>query len=316
MAAGSEINYITRPNKSVERKLIFEALRKILRSAAGQYDYIGFGAFWFVDFILAHRMLGITKMVSIERAHRSKRAEFNKPYRCITVIGGDSTEILPDLQFEKPVIAWLDYQAGIDGPVLEDVGILCERAASDSFIIVSLNAHKKAVTRHDADGKELPLEDTLRSVAGDLVPPALPAGSLTAANYPKLLASMIFDHLEHCCRRSGRPEDFVPVFNFTYADGAPMVTAGGVLASRDMLKTLRDLAIVDEAVPRRPEQISINVPSLTLREKTALDQILPTDKAPGRRDIEKLGFSLSEKEICAYHQYYLQYPVYGEFEAI
>lgn len=67
MASFDSVNYSLRPSKSVQRGLVFEGLRAVsnsvdLRNAV----YIGFGSIWFTDFVMAHKVLNIDDMVSIE----------------------------------------------------------------------------------------------------------------------------------------------------------------------------------------------------------------------------------------------------------
>ena len=58
MPSFDAINYATRPNKNVERKLIFSSLRELDRSFdLSNHKYIGLGSVWFVDFVLAHKSL-------------------------------------------------------------------------------------------------------------------------------------------------------------------------------------------------------------------------------------------------------------------
>ena len=66
-----EIDYSLRPNKSIERKVIFEFFASIReRFSLSDYTYVGFGSMWFVDFVMAHRTLGIKDMVSFEKTKK------------------------------------------------------------------------------------------------------------------------------------------------------------------------------------------------------------------------------------------------------
>ena len=67
MPSYEKINYLLRPNKSVERKMVCEMLAGISSvKDLSAYQYIGFGSTYFADFSLFHRSFGITKMISIE----------------------------------------------------------------------------------------------------------------------------------------------------------------------------------------------------------------------------------------------------------
>ena len=58
--SGRAINYSSRPAKGVERKLICELVDKFPKpNSINKYRYIGFGSFYFADFILFHNQLNI-----------------------------------------------------------------------------------------------------------------------------------------------------------------------------------------------------------------------------------------------------------------
>ena len=96
------VNYSLRPNKNIERKLIFESLRMMDNIFDfSSYRYVGMGSLWFVDFILAHKMLHINNMVSIEMPEYEKRVEFNKPYNCINIEPGDTTTCIANHRLGK-----------------------------------------------------------------------------------------------------------------------------------------------------------------------------------------------------------------------
>src|SRR4051812_32120603 len=106
------INYALRPAKSVERKMMVEAFRRLSEfRLVDTYRYIGFGSTYFADFQLIHKSLNIQAMKSIERDVENRaRFEFNKPFRCIEMEFGESNLVLPTLPWaDIPTIAWLDY---------------------------------------------------------------------------------------------------------------------------------------------------------------------------------------------------------------
>ena len=124
MASGNYVNFVIRPNKTVERKIVFDTLSYLAPVYNfASYRYIGFGALWFVDFVLAHKILSVEDMISIEKdEYVASRANFNKPYACVQVKHGDSEIVLPRLQLEeKQLLVWLDYDKSIDGPVFKDL---------------------------------------------------------------------------------------------------------------------------------------------------------------------------------------------------
>lgn len=105
-----KINYSLRPAKNIERKMLCETLQRLsFIQKLEKYRYIGFGSTYFSDFNLLHRLLGISKMISIEKDKKNKdRFEFNKPFSCIEMKFGSSNEVLPMLKWKEPSIVWVD----------------------------------------------------------------------------------------------------------------------------------------------------------------------------------------------------------------
>lgn len=311
MASFEKINYSIRTNKNVERKLLFEALRKLDQEISlRKYQYIGMGSLWFVDFILAHRYLSIQDMTCIEYESYADRVEFNRPYDCIKVIAGSTSDILPDLELEKKLsLIWLDYDTGVEGPFLEDIEFIASTAKVGTTIFVTLNAHPNRLPKKDPDGKDIEPEESLRMVFGDLVPSNFQRKLLSLSRYPNLLSNMLLSHFQNSVHRSGRGNKFIPILNIFYSDGAPMITIGGIIAD-DLHEDLYIKSGIDKLDwVSGKEQISLSIPPLTLKEKVAFDRLLPRSNLP---TIGELGFPLTEEQIESYNTYYKYYPIFGE----
>ena len=311
------INFSIRPNKAVERKIIFQTLTALASFLPFEkYRYVGFGSLWFVDFILAHKHLSIRDMVSIENdAYLASRAKFNKPYACVDIKHGDSSEILKGPWLEEcPLIVWLDYDASLDGSALPDISELCRRAPAYSVIIVTINAHKNSLPNKDENDKEFANDgERLRYYAPDLIPHSLK--KVQASRYSAFLASLLFQHMRKQVRKAGRQADkIVPIFNVAYRDNAPMITVGAVIADdRCADGIMKILDKMPSGNKTGEDQISIGVPPMTMKEKATLDQLMPCDFVPTENDVEKrCGFLMKKSQIENYHRFYLYYPVYGE----
>ena len=319
MASPDSINYAIRPNKAVERKLVFEVLSVLspVFNLAG-YRYIGLGAPWFVDVVMAHKVLSISDMISIEKNEiLASRARFNKPYACVNVIHGDSESVLRTLDLEdRPSLVWLDYDTGLDGPVLGDLSTLCRRAATGSIIVVSLNAHREQLPTCDENEKEYAtLADRMRAVAGDLIPPDVPQAATQMSGYPPYLASILFDQMHRQLRRAGRTGDILlPLFNIGYRDNAPMITVGGVIADTGHVHRIETVLNENDMGGFLDEKrhLKIGVPPLTFKEKAALDQLMPREHAPTDQEVINIGFRLKTTQIEAYHRFYRYYPMFVE----
>lgn len=314
MGSSEKINYALRPNKNVERKLIFEGLRALKpQFDIANYCYIGLGSLWFIDFILAHKLLSISDMISIEADWDIfTRACYNKPYSCIEVLEGDTGTKLPGcLQKDKQYIVWLDYDSFLSDSVFEDLALLCERLTGGSIVMITLNAHINNLTRNRDEDKKY---EALKRLVGELMPPSVVPQDLTKVGYPSVLCKIVNLQLEHRTRISGREERYHPIFNFSYQDGAPMITVGGMIASEEESSLLRESDLWGLSQCSRERTLVLSVPPLTLKEKTALDQLLPDQHLSNDVVFDMYGISISEEMLLAYQDYYLYYPVYGELQ--
>ena len=319
MASSDYVNYAIRPNKTVERKMVFEVLSALTPIYDfSKYRYVGFGAVWFVDFVLAHKHLFIEDMISIEKdEYIARRAEFNKPYACVKIEAGESDNVLPGLFYDEcPFLIWLDYDTSLDGPVLKDISTLCQRAQTGSLVIATINAHKNSLPNKDPDDREFQNpEERLRHFAGDLIPQALPRGTMQASKYPRFLASLLFLHMQRQVRKAGREDDWiVPLFNIRYKDNAPMITVGAVIDHQGCAEKISEVLEGKGTIPRMNDrkQISIEVPPLTLKEKATLDQLMPCDDTPIEDVVQQFGNRLKPAQIKAYRRFYRYYPTFGE----
>ena len=316
MASYDAVNYVLRPNKNVERKLLFEALRKLEpRFEVPMYRYIGLGSIWFIDFVLAHKLLGVRDMVSIQDTDAgAERARFNRPYGCIDVVEGETTKVLPELELgRKRAIIWLDYDSDLHGPALNDIPVVCGSVPSGSVVLVTLNAHRGQLSMKSPEGEVLSREDALRALVGDLAPPSFGSDYFNTSQFPNSLAQIVIAHLDRATRLTGRPERFRALFNFSYQDNAPMITVGGMIANAEDALRLEDShlpAHFDYVTGR--DQYKIDVPLLTPKEKAEFDQLLPCENVPSAEEIRELGFPLKLAQIASYHRLYRHYPMFAE----
>ena len=133
MANRSSANYISydlRPAKQSERRILLEVLRAASKCSAliGDYRYIGMGANRFYDFLLMHKYLGVSEMISLERDKKMyKRAKYNCPYGFIEVLNKSTSTFIASDPFLKNSIVWFDYDGGLSANVIEDVAEIGRR---------------------------------------------------------------------------------------------------------------------------------------------------------------------------------------------
>lgn len=282
------INYALRPAKSIERKMICQSLNRLcVFGSVESYRYIGFGSTYFSDFILFHKLLGINNMLSIERSEENKdRFEFNKPFKCIQIAYGESNSVLPELPWDLRTILWLDYDGGLDGNVLADIGLFCTSACPGSVIILSLNAHPDSCPPNISPDEvgNYRLERLIKDVGKEKVPAEILAKDLAGWAKAKVLWRIITNQItETLSIRNGMREPgtrikFQQLFHFHYQDGAKMLTVGGILYEEGQSHILAACGLPNFPFVKTAEQpYSIEVPNLTLREIRHLDSQLPVD---------------------------------------
>ena len=312
MASFEVVNYSLRPSKSIQRQLVFEGLRSLI----GELElrdlvYVGLGSIWFVDFVIAHKALGVEKMVSIEKdAIGFARARFNAPYATVDVRNGASSVVLPDLLEEPglaslPWVVWLDYDGGFDEGLGDDVRLLIEKAPSGTSVLVTFNAAERAYGRRPDERV-----DRLRELFEGVFPAEVTKAACKGGRMQGTLADLSLDFMRSVGVAAGRPERFIDSFRLVYRDGPPMVTVGGTLTPPESVGRVRTVTQSDEwrCKPLEP----IVAPHLTMREALALQSKLPRSAPLTRGVVESLGFDLEKDQIEAFQTYYREYPAFAQ----
>lgn len=319
------VDYSIRTNKNIERKLVFERLQVLLRSFDfGAYRYMGLGSMWFIDFVLAHRQLGIKEMWSFEEKNAA-RADFNKPYHCIDVKAQKSSAGIQAMGADdwlKPAIVWFDYDGAFDGDVKDDCERLLDRLLPGSVLIVTVNSDKRVYKPSGPADQTAPAITKLRELLADAVPVTATGGKgdIEAGEFPAVFGTAILSFMTGAVRRAGRvdsgqPVVFVPLFNLQHRDGATMSTLGGMLANAAQLDRLQNLFSLTEAQLLADGALLkevLDIVPITSKEKSALDRLLPCDEAGFSARLAASGVRLDETEARKYLKLYTQFPVFAE----
>lgn len=307
------INYMLRPNKNVERKLILATL-KTLQSQFDipNYRYVGFGSMWFADFVLMHKSLGICDLITIEnQKSREKRVEFNKPFACISVRMEEAATALGDVLDAKPSIVWLDYDGPLKNAATGDIETAVGAMSSGSILLVTVNAMVDQLKNKKVEDDELSPEDYLAYICDDK---ALVAQKdrLTRNDFPPLAAEIIHNRIKSAVLDKKPDCEYVPIWSYRYADDADMITVGGLIANAADRAKFDTSGAAALPVVTGTTLFDIELPILTEKEKRALDKLLPSGPP---LDHTKLEFELRPSEVAAYQRFYLEYPVFNEVAA-
>lgn len=312
----NRVNYLLRPSKQVERKLIMEALQRMVSHGYPifQYRYLGFGSIYYADFILFHKYLNIRDMWCVEHRDIPRRMRLNKPYDFVKLFMKPFSEVIASLNRRRPHLVWLDYDEPLNASMLQDCAGAISAVAPGSIIIVTVTAQLTQVERApnlaEQQNRKEKLAAEYNEAFGHLLDEPITTKSLARNRVPALFAGVLRNQFTEAVRsRRDFQLDFSQLFNYRYADGAIMLTYGGLLDTSARIATLQDKQWVNGPyliTEQTPAEIS--VPHLTIREKQWLDQHL----GRVRRQPDRLAFELDADAATNYAQYYKYYPSYYE----
>lgn len=313
-----KVDYRLRPAKAVERKMIAEALRRLLPlGRLSGYRYVGFGSLYFRDFAVMHRALGMEQMTSVEFAehepHRP-RFEFNRPFRTVDVQFASPTEVVRTLPQEVPWILWLDYESSMNEQCLDDIAAFTMEAPENSVLLVTANVH--------LDPKDkVPLEKVTRDVGEERIPTGIAEKDIQREwGFAALTWRLVTDEIQRVLidRNGARALIgrlvFRQLFNFRYRDTTRMVTVGGLLHRESQAHIVAGCDFDGLDFVRAGEvAYEIKIPRLTLKEVQFLDQQLPD------ADIEALEaraatIGLSREDAVNYAEAYRYFPSFSEID--
>lgn len=287
---------------------MIEAFRRLRFGTVESYQYIGLGSVYFSDFSLVHKALGITKLVSIERAeHDKKRFEANIPFGCIEMLWGETSTQLPNIDLGLRTIAWLDYDGRLSRSVLGDIREVAKRAATGSVLAVTVQSRFDRSSHEDGTDSSV---NTIKEALGEeRVPFDLETKDLrgdgTGALYRKIIVEEISSTL--AARNAGchhaQQMHFRQILNFRYEDGVRMMTVAFVFfdAGQEGIFNLCHFEQLDFF--RGDEGIfDIAIPKLTPKEVRFLDSQMPNV-------IENLDLAaLPQKDAVQYAKIYRYFP--------
>lgn len=310
MASFDSINYSLRPNKQIERGLAFDGVRR-LRMVMDISDqvYVGFGSVWFSDFQMAHKLLGIDDMRSMEKNTIGfARAVFNRPYRTVNVINQPSRVGLPLFAEAaintRPWLVWLDYDSALDAGIIDDIRDVIENAPPNSMLLITFSATPNAY------GKLRARAAFLRGLLGDIVPDELTNEACSPETLESTLADLLMAFMQGVATSVGRAGGFEPAFRMVYRDTATMVTIGGVLPAAGNRSTVR--AEVSRSNWPCLIDMRIEAPHLTIKEVMAMQTKLPARRILTRPQLRRLGFDLEDSQIASFQKFYRFYPTFAQ----
>jgi len=271
MKSPKDLNYEIRPCKFAERRMLLSSFARIIGVFKQQYQYIGFGGLSFTDFKLFHKELHINDMYSIEGRFSEDKLEFNKPYSCISILHGYSTDMLSSIDLAKPSIVWLDYDGVLSKDIFLDLELVLHSVPRGSIYLISCNRQLRK------EGHITYTNDEFKEIYGSLVPFDIQDNCCADSNSFNTIKRMIDGHCSKVLNERNKLGEnlmYKPLYNILYGEhrGARMFTCGGIVLDKQDINlnlNLEDLEYVSQDIP-----YEINIPNLTYRESNYLNQIL------------------------------------------
>jgi hypothetical protein len=231
------ISYDLRPGKQIERRIVLDTLQAAKAAGFGieKLQMVGMGGVRFIDFLLANRVLGMTRFTSLEHDDKLvSRCEFNKPFHNFPIFSGSSSEFIEKIGFQEPCVVWFDYERGLSTDLRDDMLALAGSVRPGSFVFITATAELPARLKK-LDG----LAKRLGQIRADVEPFGLEFDfedmnpekfHIPAARVLRRALSFGF---------SGRGDGvFFPYLRINYKDTTWMMTVGGYFGSPMEIKRL------------------------------------------------------------------------------
>lgn len=312
-SSASFVPYDIRPAKQVERRIFLDVLRLAAECdfPIANYRYVGFGANRFYEYLLFHKYLGITNMISLEKdVAMFKRAKFNRPYGFIEVVNQSSTEYLTNNSFDDdPMLFWLDYDGAIARDMVTDITTLGLKLKLDDFIFVTVSGRPPGIIQKSSmQGRLEFLQDRFGDFAGNIAQSDVENSKFPNAVFKILDAAF---RSAFAYRQDGRLELFLKI---KYSDSCPMITIGGGLMTEDkanlFLSKLRTM--FPFLGSGKSGAYSIRMPCITEKERVLFDLASTKNRSNSkeRNKLKELGFR--DDELEAYKELIRHLPRYVE----
>jgi hypothetical protein len=310
-----KFNYTLRPSKQVERRMMIEVLHRLTKCGCDipTYTYLGFGSVYYADFTMFHKHLYIDEMICVEWGDIPKRMRFNKPFKFIKLHMEPLANFLPRLRRNRRYLVWLDYDRALDESLLRDIDGCVSRLAPGSVFVVTVEARPRIneeeveIEAMAGPQRERYIVGRYKEWFGSLVRMTINRDSIAPNHIALLFQGAIAGQIEMSLSHR-KDIQFIQLFNYVYADGAPMLTVGGVISDPACANNIKSSDVLEhDFVRQEPEPLLVSVPHLTLREKQWLDSKLEAKSVSCQ-----LAFELDDEFLKNYAKYYKEYPTFME----
>jgi hypothetical protein len=294
-----KVNYLLRLKKQIERKMIIETFQYLGNLISiKDYLYFGFGSVYFADYILFHKYLHISKMISIDNKYEDEiRFKFNKPFGFIDFkICECNAYLQRELDWQEKLLLWLDYDTVLDETILNAIEFLSAKVKSADIFLITIEA--EAPTALDEFIEEFQ----------EYIPASLAKKDIKK-EFTQILNSIILTVIQKGLRNQSGLK-FLSIFNIFYKDTKKMYTFGGIFCDDLLLEKIQGKIYNLPYVSKDNSIISIDCPILTPKEKMIIDAFIPKGGVLDKDKLRNVG--IGDEEIDEYCKYYKYYPQFFE----
>jgi len=269
--------YHLRTNKAVERLLFLELLHRLDRvfgelqaTSISDYTYVGLGGPYLEDFNLIHSTFGNRKMISLElQKDVLTRQAINQPCSQVSLTNLSTRKYINDLRLSRtPSIVWLDYSSQSWIEQLTECLDLIPKLAPMSILKVTLTGNTRKLGNNVTERAH-----KLSEMFADYGP------FQTADVKPETICATLFSIFRRSLADAAPDTHWRAVrslASYEYNDGTPVLTITMVVGP------IVKVEATTEAIEQWPfsavnwnDPRMIDVPPLSLREKLAVDRLLP-----------------------------------------
>ena len=230
------IPYDLRPAKQTERRIILDTLQ--LAGDAGlatsKYRYVGMGGNRFYDFVLIHKYLGTSEMVSLEHDNiMFDRACFNQPYKFIKIKKTNTQEFIDTDRYKNNSVYWFDYDGGLSSEMTADISSMGTKLIAGDFFFITVHAGVPRYLGSSTSERFSWAKEKFGDLAGDLK-----QEDMGNHKFYNAVSKILTSSLKNAFAYSENTEFFI-YLKIKYNDTQPMITIGGVLVDKKQKRDLK-----------------------------------------------------------------------------
>ncbi len=253
-------------------------------------------------------------MLSVEISTKiENRIHFNAPYKEIInlEVGQPIGNFIPKLESDRQHLLWLDYDDILREEMLRDISAAASTLSPGSILLFTIDSEPPIKGNNREENNEENISKSKKYFTSFADTYLLPYTNedFYYENLPRLNIKACLNSIK--AGLAGRQDiQFQPLFNFIYADGHRMITAGGMICDKKSKQKIKGSRLLKADYIRadfQSDPFYIRVPILTRKEQLVLDSHMPCHDGWLPKE-----FEMSSEEIQNYNKIYRFFPSYAE----